>query len=65
MTDWPFLCDQKINQNPALAQTGGLAIQNAAMYLALQNDLRDLKEDIWSHGSWFLQVGAEICLMHA
>lgn len=37
----------------ALAQTGGLAIQNAAMYLALQNDLRDLKEDIWSHRSWF------------
>lgn len=37
----------------ALAQTGGLAIQNAALYLALQNDLRDLKEDIWSHRSWF------------
>jgi GAF domain-containing protein len=37
----------------ALAQTGGLAIQNAAMYLALQNDMRDLKEDIWSHRSWF------------
>lgn len=37
----------------ALAQTGGLAIQNAAMYLTLQNDMRDLKEDIWSHRSWF------------
>ncbi|MFZ0240958.1 MAG: GAF domain-containing protein [Desulfobacterales bacterium] len=37
----------------ALAQTGGLAIQNAAMHLALQNDMRDLKEDIWSHRSWF------------
>lgn len=37
----------------ALAQTGGLAIQNAAMYLALQNDMRDLKDDIWSHRSWF------------
>jgi GAF domain-containing protein len=37
----------------ALAQTGGLAIQNASMYLALQNDMRDLKEDIWSHRSWF------------
>ncbi len=37
----------------ALAQTGGLAIQNAAMYLALQNDMKDLKEDIWSHRSWF------------
>jgi GAF domain-containing protein len=37
----------------ALAQTGGLAIQNASMYLALQNDMQDLKEDIWSHRSWF------------
>ena len=37
----------------ALAQTGGLAIQNAAMYLALQNDMKDLKEDLWSHRSWF------------
>ncbi|MDJ0914551.1 MAG: GAF domain-containing protein [Desulfobacterales bacterium] len=37
----------------ALAQTGGLAIQNASMYLALQNDMQDLKEDIWSHRAWF------------
>jgi GAF domain-containing protein len=37
----------------ALAQTGGLAIQNASMYLALQKDMKDLKEDIWSHRSWF------------
>ena len=37
----------------ALAQTGGLAIQNASMYLALQHDMLDLKEDIWSHRSWF------------
>ena len=37
----------------ALAQTGGLAIQNASMYLALQTDMKDLKEDIWSHRSWF------------
>jgi GAF domain-containing protein len=37
----------------ALAQTGGLAIQNASLYLALQSDMKDLKEDIWSHRSWF------------
>ena len=37
----------------ALAQTGGLAIQNASMYLALQTDMKDLKEDMWSHRSWF------------
>jgi len=37
----------------ALAQAGGLAIQNASMYLALQNDMQDLKEEIWSHRAWF------------
>jgi GAF domain-containing protein len=37
----------------ALAQTGGLAIQNASMYLALQDDMKELKDDVWSHRSWF------------
>jgi GAF domain-containing protein len=37
----------------ALAYQGGLAIQNASMYLVAQNDMEDLKQDIWSHRSWF------------
>ena len=37
----------------ALAKQGGLAIQNASMYLALQNDKKSLEEDIWSHRMWF------------
>jgi len=37
----------------ALAQSGGLAIQNASMYLKLQADKADLEKDIWSHRSWF------------
>jgi GAF domain-containing protein len=37
----------------ALAHQGGLAIQNASMYLELQNDKKHLEEDIWSHRSWF------------
>jgi GAF domain-containing protein len=37
----------------ALAYLGGLAIQNASLYLMLQEDMKDLKEDIWSHRSWF------------
>lgn len=37
----------------ALAQTGGLAIQNASLFLALQDDMRELKDDIWSHRAWF------------
>jgi len=37
----------------ALAKQGGLAIQNASLYLALQNDKKSLEEDIWSHRMWF------------
>ncbi|WP_246805189.1 GAF domain-containing protein [Desulfosarcina cetonica] len=37
----------------ALAHQGGLAIQNASMYLALQEDKKSLEEDIWSYRSWF------------
>ena len=55
------LCSARMREFPkdtvmlieALAQTGGLAIQNAAMYLALQKDMKDLKKEIWSHRSWF------------
>ena len=37
----------------ALAHQGGLAIQNASMFLQLQEDKKSLEEDIWSHRSWF------------
>ncbi len=37
----------------ALAHQGGLAIQNASMYLLLQEDKKNLEDDIWSHKSWF------------
>ena len=37
----------------ALAYLGGLAIQNASLYLTCQTDMRDLKEELWSHRSWF------------
>lgn len=37
----------------ALAHTGGLAIQNASMYLKLQHAKEDLEKDIWSHRNWF------------
>lgn len=37
----------------ALAHQGGLAIQNASMYLKLQEDKKNLEEDIWSHRAWF------------
>ena len=37
----------------ALAYLGGLAIQNASLYLMLKTDMKELQEDIWSHRSWF------------
>jgi GAF domain-containing protein len=37
----------------ALAHQGGLAIQNAALYLTLQQDMKDMKEDVYSYRSWF------------
>ena len=37
----------------ALAHSGGLAIQNAAMFLQLKEDKESLEQDIWSHRSWF------------
>lgn len=37
----------------ALAHQGGLAIQNASMYMALQEDKKNLEEEIWSHRMWF------------
>jgi GAF domain-containing protein len=37
----------------ALAHQGGLAIQNASMFLELQEDKKSLEEDIWSYRSWF------------
>ncbi len=33
----------------ALAQ----AIQNASLYMALQDDMKELKDDVWSHRLWF------------
>ena len=37
----------------ALALQGGVAIQNASMFLMLKEDMKDLKDDMWSHRSWF------------
>jgi GAF domain-containing protein len=37
----------------ALAYLGGLAIQNASLYLMCQTDIKDLKDELWSHRSWF------------
>jgi GAF domain-containing protein len=45
--------DQEIQLVTVLAQHGGLAIQNASLYMMLQNDLKGMKDDAWSHRVWF------------
>jgi GAF domain-containing protein len=44
---------EEIKMVTALAYLGGLAIQNASLYLMCQTDMKDLKEELWSHRSWF------------
>lgn len=45
--------EDEINLVTALAYQGGLAIQNASLYLMLKCDMKELKEEIWRHRSWF------------
>lgn len=45
--------DDEIELVTALAYQGGLAINNACVYMVMQDDIKDLKENIWSHKSWF------------
>jgi GAF domain-containing protein len=45
--------EDEIMQVTALAYQGGLAIQNAGLYLMLKCDMKELKEEIWRHRSWF------------
>jgi len=37
----------------ALAYLGGMAIQNASLYLMLETDIKDLRQEIWSHRLYF------------
>ena len=37
---------------PAPGQ-GALAIQNASLYRMVEEDMKDLKDELWSHRSWF------------
>ena len=45
--------EETITLVQALAHQGALAIENASMYLKLQQDKESLEKDIWSHRSWF------------
>jgi len=45
--------EDEIMDVTAVASLGGLAIQNAGLYLMLKSDMKELKDEIWLHRSWF------------
>ncbi|MCX5828134.1 MAG: GAF domain-containing protein [Deltaproteobacteria bacterium] len=45
--------EDEIELVTALAYQGGIAIQNASLYLMLQDDLKDMKESAWTYKCWF------------
>jgi len=45
--------EDTINLVNAVAEQGGLAIKNASMVLALQEDNKNLEQDMWASRSWF------------
>lgn len=45
--------DDEILMITAFGHQAGLAIKNATCYIQVENDLKDLQNDIWSHRSWF------------
>jgi GAF domain-containing protein len=45
--------EDEIRLATAMANQGGLALQNANLYLILQEDMKDLQKETWSHRSWF------------
>lgn len=47
------LSDDDISLMSSVARQCGLAIQNASLYLQLEQDKKSLEEDIWGHKAWF------------
>jgi len=47
------MTDDTINLMSSIARQCGLAIHNASLYLQLQQDKKELEEEIWGHKAWF------------
>ena len=45
--------EDEVTMAKSLALQGGLAIQNASLYLALKDEMKGLQDDVWSHRMWF------------
>ena len=47
------LLDEDISLMSSIARQCGLAIQNASLYMQLEQDKKNLEEEIWGHKAWF------------
>ena len=47
------LLDEDVSLMSSIARQCGLAIQNASLYLQLEQDKKSLEEEIWGHKAWF------------
>jgi len=47
------VAEEDISLMASIARQCGLAIQNASLYLQLQQDKKNLEEEIWGHKAWF------------
>lgn len=47
------ISDDDVSLMSSIARQCGLAIQNSALYLQLEQDKKNLEEEIWGHKAWF------------
>jgi len=47
------ISDDDVSLLSSIARQCGLAIQNGSLYLQLEQDKKNLEEEIWGHKSWF------------
>jgi GAF domain-containing protein len=45
--------EAEITLAEALAEQGGIAVENALLYSRVKEDYEDLRDNLWSHRSWF------------
>lgn len=47
------ILDDDVSLMSSIARQCGLAIQNASLYLQLEQDKKNLEDEIWGHKAWF------------
>lgn len=52
-SDKRAISDDDVSLMSSIARQCGLAIQNASLYLQLEQDKKNLEDEIWGHKAWF------------